>query len=207
MGQCVICGQAPTVKSHIFPRALMKDVKGEGSYLHEVRDSLDGTRFLQNGPWDRDLLCDIHERMTQDADDYGIEFCRRVVAEITQDDGQRSIVNANPKLLAKFVYQTIWRFCASRLGRGATALGPYCKMIENSLFGDIWVEFPVLASRNHLRLPDGSESTLVIAPFPTRLGKWRFWLFAVGGVHFFIKLDKRPLPGDLTDCLAGGANP
>jgi hypothetical protein len=185
----------------------MIDVKGDGSHLHEVRDSLDGTRFLQNGPWDRDILCELHERLTQSADDYGTEFCRGIVTEITKEQAHQTATNANPRLLAKFVYQVVWRFCVSRLGRGADALGPYGDLIEKSLFHNHWNELPILASRNHLQLPDGSESTLAIAPFPTRLGNWRFWLFAIGGVHFFLKLDKRPLPQDMTDCLAGQASP
>nr|WP_295661037.1 hypothetical protein [Polymorphobacter sp.] len=185
----------------------MKDVRGDDSYLHEIRESLDGTRFLQNGPWDRDLLCSIHEGGTQEADGYGIEFCRSVVAEIRQDDASRLIENAKPRVLAKFAYQVVWRFCASHFGRGASALGPYGKMLESSLFASQWVELPILISRNHLRMPNGAESTLVIAPFPTRIGHWRFWLFAVGGVHFFIKFDKRPLPDNIGHCLAGQADP
>ena len=185
----------------------MLDVRGTDSYLHQIEIDRDGTTFLQNGLWDSNILCATHEECTQNADKFAVEFCRNVVAEIPQVSGTPQTMRAKPDLLEKFAYQTIWRFCASQKGRGLGVLGPYGRAIEGHVFGNRRISLPILIARNHLKMPNGTESSLVVAPFPTRLAHWRCWLFSVGGVQFYVKLDKRPFPIDWRTYEANATDP
>jgi hypothetical protein len=191
---CLVCGATPTVKSHIFPRALMLDLKGDGPHLHQGEENRQGTKYLQNGLWDSNILCCQHEQKTAAADEYGIEFCRNVKSQIPQSIAANWVNNSKPDLLVQFAYQNIWRFCASSKGRGLKALGPYAKKLQNHIFGNETSDFPILLARNHLKTIDNNESTIAIPPFPNKLGRWRFWMFSISGVQFYIKLDNQPFP-------------
>lgn len=185
----------------------MVDLRGDDPHLHEVTKDRKGTRFLQTGPIDDQILCQSHEQQTQTADRYGIEFCRRVIAEVPQDGATAQISNPDPDMLVRFACLMIWRYCISKYGRGIGSLGPYRNQLQAAVFNDAR-DLPVmLLARNHLRLDGKIESQLAIAPFPVRLAKVRCWLFSVSGVQFFLKLDKRSLPGESEGFAANGANP
>ena len=185
----------------------MKDLSGKDPHLHEVTENRNGTKFLQSGPFDDQILCLAHEQQTQAADRYGIEFCRRVIAEVPQNGARAQVKNSNPDLLVRFACLNIWRYCVSKYGPGIEKLGPYGKQLQAAVFDEIH-DLPLLfLSRNHLKMDSETESTMAIAPFPVRLGDVRCWLFSVSGVQFYLKLDKRPLPGENEGFAANGADP
>ena len=204
---CRICGATKTVNSHIIPSALMLDLRGEDHYLHEVSQDQKGTKFLQSGPIDDQILCFAHEQQTQAADRYGIEFCRRVIAKVPQNGVRAHVPNRNPDLLVRFACLMVWRHCISKYGRGIGALGPYGEQLRAAVFDNVG-ELPMLfLARNHVRLDSQNEATIAIAPFPVRLAEVRCWLFSVSGVQFYLKLDKRTLPGESGGFVANGADP
>lgn len=204
---CRVCGAIKTVKSHVIPRALMADLRGDDSYIHEIAQDRKGTRFLQSGPIDDSILCASHEHATQAADRYGIEFCRRVIAEVPQDGVRAQVPNPDPGLLVRFACLNIWRHCISKYGPGIGALGPFGRQLEAAIFCNAG-ELPLLLlARNHLRINHETESTIAIAPFPVRLGEIRFWLFSFSGVQFYLKLDKRRSPGNSEELAANDADP
>lgn len=207
MVPCLVCGATPTVASHVFPRALMHDVKGADNHIHEISFQRRGTKFLQSGLIDKNILCQNHEASTQKFDDYAVRFCRRVRNTIGQSNITKPVENPNPHHLGVFAMSTVWRFCASQAGRGLNALGSYQQMMLDGIFRGSECTLPLTIARNHLKMPDGSESTLVIAPFPMRMNQWRAWFFAIGGVHFYLKLDARPFPPEFDSYLANVANP
>jgi hypothetical protein len=204
----MICGEPKTVKSHILPRALMSDLRGpDDGYLHEIAQSRKGTKFLQSGPFYKGILCLDHERMTQAADKYAIEFCRRVFATVPQG-GQRAMVpNPNPGLLVRFACQTVWRMAVSEFGRGEESLGRYAEQLRDVVFSGSDALPLLFLARNHLTVGGRAEATLAIAPFPVRLGDVRCWLFSVSGVQFYLKLDRRSLPGERDGFAANESDP
>ena len=204
---CHICGAKPTVESHIIPKALMHDLRSGDPFLHEVTQDRIGTRFLQSGPVDNQILCLAHEQQTQVPDRYGIEFCRRVITEVPQN-GQRAMVsNPKPELLVRFACLSVWRHCVSKYGQGIGALGPYGEQLRAVVF-DNSSETPILyLARNHMRVNGTTESTIAIPPFQVRLAAVRCWLFSFSGVQFYLKLDQRALPGEHEGFAANGADP
>ena len=185
----------------------MADFRGKAPYLHMVCDDQKGTEFLQSGIIDDQILCLRHEKQTQSADKYGIEFCRRVIAEIPQNGVRAQLSNPNPNLLVRFACLMTWRHCISRHGPGIRALGPYGEKLRAAIFDDSrWFPMMFLA-RNHLKMDSNTEATLAIAPFPIRLADVRCWLFSISGVLFYLKLDQRSLPGEREGFAANGADP
>ena len=185
----------------------MKDLRGDGPYVHEIADDRHGTRYLQSGPIDSLILCNEHEKMTQKADKYAVEFCRKVTNSIPQIGFDGYVENSKPELLAQFVCQTVWRFTASRFGRGLSALGPYEKILRGCVFENVQESPRFLLSRNHLRATHSTEATMTIAPFPNRMGDVRIWLFVISGVQFYLKLDRRPFPANGEEYSANLSNP
>lgn len=204
---CRVCGDPNTVKSHVIPRALMLDLRGQDSYLHEVTDDRKRTRFLQSGPIDDQIFCLRHEGLTQRADRYGIDFCRRAHELVPQNGLRGTVPNPDPDLLVEFACLMVYRFCISKYGTGVGALGPYGSKLQEIVFADTLVYPMLFLARNHLRVDGQTEATIAIAPFPVRLGGIRCWLFCVSGVQFFLKLDQRPLPGERDGFAANKANP
>jgi hypothetical protein len=114
-GQCAVCGNTPTVKSHIIPRALALDLRGKQKHLVSGELERPGVKFLQNGRWDPHLLCRDHEERLSHIDDYGISFIRRFCAT-----RQHAIPVANdrPLLLQAFFLALIWKKNLSNRGKG-----------------------------------------------------------------------------------------
>lgn len=77
-GKCVICGAGPTVKSHLFPRALMFDIRGDQKEVVQGSRHRNGIKNYQSGEWDDSFLCKAHEDLIGGGDDYAISFCRSV---------------------------------------------------------------------------------------------------------------------------------
>src|SRR5687768_14330997 len=80
-GRCLICSEGPTVKAHLFPRALMLDLKAGEKALVEGSRHRDGVRFSQNGVWDDGYVCKRHEDECGAGDDYAIRFCRKLAVD------------------------------------------------------------------------------------------------------------------------------
>ena len=207
MTVCVVCGSTPTVRSHLFPSALMLDLRGKDPYLHQVVDDQMGTRYQQSGPIDTSILCAKHEAATQLPDKYAIEFCRAVARLVPQVGFDGYIENPKPELLTRFACLTVWRFCVSQVGRGKSSLGNYGPLLESIALGEGEEHPTLLLCRNHLRATTSTEATMAIAPFPTRLEGVRVWLFVVSGVQFYLKLDRRMYPANGEQFAANKSNP
>ncbi len=207
MAACVVCGSTPTVRSHLFPRKLMLDLKGPDPFIHQVVDDQMGTRYQQSGPIDNSILCAKHEAATQLPDKYAIEFCRSVARSVPQVGFDGYVRNPKPELLTRFACLTVWRFCVSQVGRGKAALGPYAPVLEKIALGEVDNHPVLLLCRNHLRATNTTEATMAIAPFPTRLDGVRVWLFVISGVQFYLKLDRKPYPANGEQFAANKSDP
>lgn len=76
---CVVCGSSSTVKAHLFPRALLHDLKVDDKHLFGYGMKREGETFFQSGRFDPDILCDIHEQSLHLCDDYAVKFIRRKI--------------------------------------------------------------------------------------------------------------------------------
>lgn len=196
-GKCLICGGDPTVKAHLFPRALSFDIRGDSPNLVEGSLRRDGIKLNQNGEWDRELLCREHEKQSGKGEKYAVELIRSLPKEWRANEhGAYELLNPKPALLAHFVFSTVWKFVMSKYGRDHQLdLGPYEPILRERVFGDAGTDLPFIVGRHRLHLR-GSLVPLGIPPHRQKLDKWRTWMFAIGGLQFHLKTDQRPFPSD-----------
>jgi hypothetical protein len=206
-GTCLICGQGPTVKAHLIPRALALDVRGTDPNLVEGSATKDGMTYRQNGYWDDAMLCLEHEQQSGRGDKYAIEFIRAFKASGTRRHGGLSVPNPKPEALAHFVQSTVWKTVMSKYGViYGLSLGPYEAQIRRRVFGGAGTDLPFLVAQH--RLNQGSEpARMVIPPYRQKLRDRRVWMFVIGGLQFHLKTDKRPFPQSWEPYLGNDNDP
>lgn len=207
---CKVCGERPTVRSHLFPRALLLDIRGDEKHLLEGSRHSNGIVFRQNGPWDDTILCEAHERLLNRADTYAVNFHRRFadLAKPSRHKGALEVANPSPTLLAQFAYSIVWRTVVSASGKKSKlSLGPYEPVLRNAVFNDGAYELNFFVSKMNLRSGDGKPAPMCIAPYPQNVAGLRVWHFLCGELAFYLKTDKRPLPPGWNLIVANDRNP
>ena len=197
LDSCVVCGARPTVKSHLFPRALVRRIRGDDKHVTQGDRVRLGVKLTQSGPWDDSILCDTHESLLGPFDDYIARFCSRFSesAVISSSGNSYNCPNPKPDLLLGFAYATIWRFAVSKHGAmHHLQLGPYQLLLEHHLFHGHRIELQAILGRANVVDPRGKSVEVGIAPYRVKLRDWNLWHFAVGGFDFYVKTDQRPFP-------------
>lgn len=192
---CAVCGKGPTVKSHLRPRALHHDLRGDQKAVIFSEVEKPGYQLSQGGRYDKTILCAEHEAALGPYDDYAVDFVRtfptlrRRVGRVAYE-----VSPINSELLIRYVSSVVWRHGVSTVCP-EVALGPYEKLLRDITFegAPCLPEPSVLIAFNEL--PDGStEPThqIGMSPSPTTLFERRCWSFWDGGLNFIIKTDRRP---------------
>jgi hypothetical protein len=201
---CRICGDPKTVKSHLLPRAFVADARDGRTDLMVGSLDRQGFGLTQGGHFDRNLLCDIHERALGVFDDYAVDLVRSFYRRIeTRELEGRSfwfLRQIDTGRLVRFAASVVWRWSESTLPETAgVALGEQEPAFRRAVFEgeDVSLE-PVLvmyslASRD---LEPTTVRRIILAPSASKIGDVRFWGFAVGGLAFLVKADKRAAPSE-----------
>lgn len=195
-GHCAVCGETPTVKSHIIPRALALDLRGKQKHLVSGELDRPGIKYLQNGRWDPHLLCRDHEGRLSHIDDYGISFIRRFCEVSDQSTRQHAIPIANdrPHLLQAFFLALIWKKNLSNRGKGRPCeLGPYASAIRNVLFSGHVFPSPLFLVQNPTAV-DGQRIPIAVEPYRVKMRDTNAWKCDLGWLSAVVTLDKRGWP-------------
>ncbi|MDG5488854.1 hypothetical protein NYR55_09530 [Sphingomonas sp. BGYR3] len=209
-GKCVVCGEGPTVKAHLFPRALMLDIRDDTRELVEGSRHRTGIRYRQNGPWDDRYLCSLHETQCGAGDDYFVRFARRLERDAVPLDGRPGykIANPRPDKLLHFAYAMVWRQVVCPEGQDlGLNLGPYRALLEAVLFNGAPATLELLIGRSSLMIDGTTPARIAIAPYRQKLMNRSVWHFEVAGLQFFLKTDKRAWPAEWARYLANGNDP
>lgn len=114
VGKCLVCGASPTVKTHLAPRALFHDMRGDHPRLYEGSAEGDGIRWPQSGHWDDRLLCLEHEAALHASDDYAVEFIRNFERDsLRRLDGLWMVPRSDARLISHFAVSVLWRYSVS----------------------------------------------------------------------------------------------
>lgn len=203
-GKCVVCGNGPTVKSHLLPAALMHDQRRDAKELIGIQAGARHHVGLQSGHWDR-ILCRTHEEATAKADRHAVAFHRefRDRAALIANGLAWEVTDVDRELLAIFAYGCIWRTVIA--GGAVASLGPYRDHLAAILFKGATERFPILLQRvNHIGA-DGRETSISILPHRMRMGQASTWSFSVAGIRWHVKMDQREWPDPLPE-VAGADN-
>ena len=194
---CLVCGTQKPVKSHLIPRALVHDIKGEHTSVFEGSAHRTGYKMSQSGPLDDSILCGVHERSLSESDRYGVDFCRSfddVAVKGYQGRGF-DVPNRKPGLLYQFVCSTVWRTAVSNKTLPAdVGLGHYEPILQADSFANSreGPELSFLVWRSQLTSSNHAVSNLIAVPHKIRIDGVRFFRFLVSGLTFDLKVDRRP---------------
>jgi hypothetical protein len=199
---CVICNNAKTVRSHLLPRAFAHDARAGQKELRVGTRGEPGFSLTQSGYFDNDILCEAHEKALQLFDEYGVNFVRefRQKRRVQIIKGERYwyIQNIDSDLLVRFAASIVWRWSVSRLSIARDVnLGGQEKTFRAVVFegADCTQEPQVgLYSMDSRTLGSEAVCRLIMVPSDVLSKGVRNWGFAVGGVSFIVKADKRPVP-------------
>jgi hypothetical protein len=195
--KCCICGNSPTVISHLLPKALALDTRGSSKNLKFGSISETGHQHLQAGFFDPDMLCDTHEKMLHPYDTYAVEFCRTFEEKSQElEDDMFRVPDVNTDLLVRFAVSVVWRFSISQArGIPPVKLGPFQDRFRDIIFYNApCAPEPALIIRAYRSSRINIKGTFS-APAKSKNFDRRFWAFTVSGISFILKTDNRPLPG------------
>lgn len=196
-GHCAVCGAQPTVKSHIIPRGLAHDLRGDSKHLIGGSIFRPGISLPQSGRWDSKILCAQHEAALTVYDDYGIRFVRAFrAAPFDGRDRVTILPNPIPSHLQLFFLAMIWRKDLSNQVMGETSkLGPYAEKIAASLFEGRLINAPVVLMRSPTSIND-QRISIFVEPHRAKFGIWNAWKCDLGWIGGIVILDRRPVSAD-----------
>lgn len=201
---CVICGEGPTVKSHLLPRAVAHDIRADQKSLWLGSIHHDGYEMSQSGVYDW-LLCDEHESAIGGYETYAINFCRDftlTAGEVAAREFRRDETD-NDKLI-RFACSVLWRHhaCDLPVAKGVN-VGGWEPTLRAITFDNAPVLEPsvVLARYAPNGLPDDKWA---IPPAQSKFDDRRVWSFVIYGMIFMVKLDKRPFSPSTQKALLNG---
>jgi hypothetical protein len=207
---CLVCGNNATVKSHLTPKAFTLDLRGSKSRAYEGSLAFEGPRFTQGGTFDRTLLCEAHEQMLGDCDDYAVDWVRQIPSRAQSSHcGMLHMPNPRPDLLLKFVCSHVWRHAVSPQNRAYDMdLGPWEWQLRHLIFGAGAQYDPTFHIVRQRWTSEGVElKELLIAPHRIPGQGKRCWEFDLGGLLWKLRLNERQVDRRLERLKANGANP
>jgi hypothetical protein len=115
MPVCKMCGETKEklIRCHIYPRSMSREISGEKHCL--VSMSMRGEKpisgYAPGGLFDDDIVCGECEKLFKEADDYAIEFRRKVLrldmpAKLPLNTVKFPSFEASPEKLHRFATQT-----------------------------------------------------------------------------------------------------
>lgn len=212
-GRCRLCDQdRDFVESHIFPRALVREISQGDQVLSKVsRASRSIPQRLPTGPYDR-FLCEECELSFGTWDSYGVDFIRRRnVNSATRraTDGHIGVEVLDPDYanLKLFVLSILWRAAVSPLQRfGSVQLGP----LANELRDRIKARDPGAVDDFSVQIEHITNAPLeALLPWTenrTRDGL-RFYDAFIFGHLFHVKVDSGSVQGPLRSFLLAPERP
>jgi hypothetical protein len=190
---CVICGEPDTVRSHLLPAAVGREIKGEQKNFWIGSIQRDGKALSQSGVFDN-FLCSDHEAFINTYENEAIEFLRSFA--LTDDEKRAGWYRreANTEVLTRFVCSVLWRYHQStRKEAGNVNLGGWEPVLRDITFGGDIATAPdtLCFGMYHEVIPN---NRFAFSPARGRYDGRVIWSTVVNGVAFMTKLDKQPFP-------------
>jgi len=204
---CRICGD-PTIKAHLFPRALAHDMRAGQKHLLVGGVASPGSRVVQSGLVDKAILCAKHDGILGDYDNYGIQFCRTFANTATAPAPDIwHVAGVDGDKLTRFWLASLWRFAISNFpeAQGVT-LGVFEPAIRDILFNgaSCSTEPAVMLVRYKAhRIP---AENICFPPYASAFfgSTCNAYGMAIGGFQAFVKIDGPPLAAPFQELTING---
>jgi hypothetical protein len=202
------CGQSPTIEAHLYPRALMHDIRAHHKHLYTGSATSPGRTIHQSGFIDKGILCSQCDRHLGKYDTFGIAFCRDFTTAHQQVDPKTfRIPSADTESVVKFFLSMLWRFSISTIPEAKkVALGPYQNTLRDILFlGALCSPEPAVTLLRYRSYKIPPEN-ICYPPFKIHLAGQGLTGYSIclGGFRAFVKTDARPAPPSLVPFVING---
>lgn len=190
---CLVCSKAPTVRSHLIPRAFAREVQ-TGKAHAVVRTPNDFTP-TQSGIVERNILCASCDNELGKTERIAVEAFRKLRREArTARYGQHTLKDIRGDDILRFVSGTLWKYSLASKQHGRIELGPYQDLLRDVAFSLKQVPRSVDALLIRLKRCDDDDGVFAYrTPKPERREGVRGYRLLVGGVLIFAKIDwQRP---------------
>lgn len=187
---CMVCGATMMARAHLFPRALMHEIRRDEKHMLAISAFAGGRPgYLQSGEVSTRILCHRHEKATQRFDDAAIRMIRTFSQRARLAYEGRAWHVANPKAddLTRFIHATIWRHWAHWL---AGETGPnFNRTALPALRGVVFdgeQPFATMVMETE-RVHRGERAHIAFVPGETMIDGMALIRFEIGGFAFFLR--------------------
>lgn len=181
-------------KAHIFPRALVHDMKDGAPVVHAVDRHRRGVMDYQSGPWDRRILCKGCEAKLSACDDYAVKWIRRFDGIALPLFGGKGFEVRNPKphLLVQFAASILWRAAVSeRHAQPELELGPWEWKLREAIFSPSGYQPRLFVARKRYVAKGVQYGAIVVHPHHAPGWGKRAYQFEIGNLLWSLRLDSR----------------
>jgi hypothetical protein len=192
---CLICGAAETIKAHLIPRTFAVEV--QAGEAHAVVSDSDKYRITQSGIWDRDILCgDCDNEIGKLEGDAKQSLAALRADAAGKPLGVHRLAGVAGDDIICFLAALLWKYGSTKPANGRIELGPYKQVLEDIAFRGA----PIPSSVNAvgfrlLREQDDDGVFTYRTPRRDKKDGVTVMRLMVGGVVFFVKLDRRTPSG------------
>ena len=191
---CIVCGSAKMARSHIFPRALVHEMKDGEPVVHSVDRNKTGYKNSQSGPWEPDILSESCEAKLSGCDNYAVRWVRRFDQDAVPILGGKAfdVPNPKPDLLVQFAGSVLWRASVARHNRNTDIdLGPWEPLLRAAVFEKGEFQPKLFLARKRYVTDGVFHGSVVVQPYHAPDWSRRSYVFELSNLLWGLKLDNR----------------
>lgn len=193
MPSCNNCGSDKTIRSHLIPRAFCVEVLKGASHAAQVTQNSPFT-ISQSGVIDKSILCGDCDGILGEYENYVFTLCQNFRHHTPMEIHKFfEIPDANIETIMRFCAGIIYKYSLTTPRQGKIQLGRYQEVLRNFIFNKsdpIPSELGLFIFRP-MRFPDDHEVWAYRAPKDDRKNDLNYFRMMMGGLIFFVFLDKR----------------
>jgi hypothetical protein len=206
------CLNTDLIEAHIIPRSFAAFIRGDDPSVPNVQLTLHSSKeaYPLFGEFDRDILCGSCDAVLGKLDEYAIGVARAFQDTATRRGNFFELPDIDGDKLARFYLAVIWRAgISSRRTFAEVDLGPHKDIVRDAIFSDApMVSNTVLQVALERFVSEHVDVRKMFSvPRPSKLGGFRGYGFMIAGFRAFVKVDKRPLPGEQCNGVLKGKGP
>ena len=188
---CIICGDAPTIKSHLIPRTLAREVQVGKAHAY-VRSS-NNFDHTQSGIFERNILCKTCDNELGKFENIAATAFRKIREEAKNSAlGEYTLRGASGDDILRFVAGLLWKYSVASTKNGRIDLGPYQKVMRDIAFALKPIPTNIDALLCRLKSHNGDDGVFAYrAPKPDRQENVNGYRILVGGIFIFVKIDQQ----------------
>ncbi|TWT80554.1 hypothetical protein CA13_19990 [Planctomycetes bacterium CA13] len=200
---CLHCSHPKTIKAHLIPRAFATQVQTGKS--HAVVKPTGVYRTTQSGIWDPEILCENCDGVLGTYENYALQVSNAIRKHGSDKPFATKVVDgANVDTILRFAAGILYKYSLTHRSNGKIDLGRYQAVLEQFVFDSeesVPCGLDAILFRP-IRFCNDDAVCVYGAPKQDRQAGVNIYRMMLGGLIYFVKLDKRDFNDDTMRRLA-----